>query len=179
MMGQSRPSACRQNRIGEESLLEQMVELPFQETSSCWRNGETEALWHFTQGDVKSISWGKICLCWFRLGVSWLERRLLKKALRVQVDIKLGGMSQLWTPRAKISSTLGCIRKVEWGDLPNLLSTGETHLQCYIPVIDIPAMAPQYQRDMDTSESSKGLLGWLKGLLPLSYKKDSERSGFV
>lgn len=51
-------------------------------------------------------------MCWFRLGVSWLERRLLKKALRVQVD-KLS-MSQLWTPMAKtISSTLGCIRKVE------------------------------------------------------------------
>lgn len=52
-------------------------------------------------------------MCWFRLGASWLQRRLVKKALRVWVDIKLN-MSQLWTPVSKkISSILGCIRKVE------------------------------------------------------------------
>lgn len=50
---------------------------------------------------------------WFRLGASWLEKRLVKKALRVWVDVKLN-MTQLWTPVAKkISSTLGCIRKAE------------------------------------------------------------------
>lgn len=49
----------------------------------------------------------------FRLGANWLERRLVKKALKVRVDIKLN-MRQLWTPGAKkISSTLGCIRRVE------------------------------------------------------------------
>lgn len=52
-------------------------------------------------------------MCQFGLGASWLEKRLVKKALRVRVDIKLY-MAQLWTPVAKkISSTLGCIRKAE------------------------------------------------------------------
>lgn len=46
---------------------------------------------------------------------------MVEKALRVLVDIKLN-VSQLWTLAAKkVSSILGCVRKVEEGDLPPLL----------------------------------------------------------
>ena len=72
----------------------------------------------------------------------------MEKALRVPVNIKLN-MSQLWTLAAKeVSSILGCIRKVEEGELPPLLSAGETHLVCYVQF-----RAPQYKRDMDTGVS--------------------------
>ena len=72
---------------------------------------------------------------------------MAEKTPRVLVDIKLN-VSQLCTLAAKVSSILGCIRKVERSDLSPLLGTGEAHLDHYGQF-----RAPPYERDTNTGVS--------------------------
>lgn len=118
-------------------LLQQVVMLPFRGTGR--RRRPTGILLSSTQGDkVLPHLRRNNCRHQYRHGTDWLGTAWHKRTLGVLVDSKLNVSQQRVLMAKKADSfMLGCsghCQQVEGGDALMQLSTGETHLECWVQV---------------------------------------------